>query len=97
MLHPNGWLFLPADCQPKLTALPCLSATQAIVQLIESSKKGWDGFFKSAPEWDSNQLSLDYESAVQTTALLLHYLTFHGDKKESLLLRYGLFDIPLSF
>ena len=33
-------------------------------------------FFKSAPEWDSNQLPLDYESEVQTTTLSLHIIYY---------------------
>ena len=54
-------------------ALTCLSVTQAIVQLIDSSESADTLFFKSAPEWDLNKLPLDYESEVQTTTLSLHY------------------------
>ena len=42
------------------------------MQLIDSSEMADTLFFKSAPEWDSNQLPLDYESEVQTTTLSLH-------------------------
>ena len=53
------------------------------MQLIDSSERADMLFFKSAPEWDSNQLSFDYESEVQTTTLSIHitFIRLHQFKK----------------
>ena len=72
------------------------------MQLIDSSERADTLFFKSVPEWDSNQLPLDYESEIQTTELSLQVSSkavskrVMLDRSESCYLRCFLYKEPAS-